>query len=182
MSDVWIPTRGRISPSKLSLRCAPRGFPVTITVAGAKWFYHQPDESGGAFEQTLQRKITAADGEALGHVPRARVAEVIREHDIVCVLSRSQEPFGLVVLEAMASGCAVVASARGGLPEACGGAALLVDPERPMEIADALRRLVTEPATLAEYKRRGLARAQAAPWENTAELLRAQLPHELAAA
>ena len=180
---------GRLDPNKgpdlaveavATLRA--EGLPVTITVAGGKWFYPQPDESGGGFEQTLHRKITAAAGEALGHVPRTRIAEVIREHDIVCVLSRSQEPFGLVVLEAMASGCAVVASARGGLAEACAGAALLVDPERPIEIADALRRLVTEPDTLAEYKRRGLGRAQAGSWENTAELLRAQLPHELAAA
>ena len=71
--------------------------------------------------------MDAAGATYLGHVDRHAVPGLVRGHDVVCVLSRSNEPFGLVVLEGMASGCAVIASKRGGLPEACGEAAMLVD-------------------------------------------------------
>ena len=53
--------------------------------------------------------------------PQAAVAEHLRDSDLVCVPSVWQEPFGMAALEAMACGAAVVASERGGLPEACGG-------------------------------------------------------------
>jgi glycosyltransferase involved in cell wall biosynthesis len=96
---------------------------------------------------------------------------MVREHDIVCVLSRSEEPFGLVALEAMASGCAVIASPRGGLPEACGGAALLADPDDLPAIIDAMRKLVTDPDFLARTKRQSVERAARAPWSACAQLV-----------
>ena len=42
---------------------------------------------------------------------------------IVVVPSRWPEPFGLVALEALASGAALICSPRGGLPEVAGDAA-----------------------------------------------------------
>ena len=50
------------------------------------------------------------------------------------------EGFGLPALEAMASGTPVVAANRAALPEICGDAALLVDPDDPDAFADALLR------------------------------------------
>ena len=47
------------------------------------------------------------------------------------VLPSLYEGFGLPCLEAMACGTPVVAADRGALPETCGDAALLVDPDRP---------------------------------------------------
>ena len=48
------------------------------------------------------------------------------------------EGFGLPCIEAMACGTPVVAADRAALPEACGGAALLADPEDPDAFAAAL--------------------------------------------
>jgi glycosyltransferase involved in cell wall biosynthesis len=48
------------------------------------------------------------------------------------------EGFGYPLLEAMAIGCPAVTSSRSSLPELAGDAALLVDPEDPQAIAEAL--------------------------------------------
>jgi glycosyltransferase involved in cell wall biosynthesis len=86
-------------------------------------------------------------------------------------LSRSNEPFGLVALEGMASGCAVIASNRGGLPEACGGAAWMVDVDNFDSIVEALRTLASIGPVLNEYKRRSVARAAKGTWNANVDVL-----------
>jgi glycosyltransferase involved in cell wall biosynthesis len=54
------------------------------------------------------------------------------------------------------------------LPEVTGEAALLVDPTDPVAIADAMRRVLTEPALAAELSAKGLARAHEFSWERAA--------------
>jgi glycosyltransferase involved in cell wall biosynthesis len=85
------------------------------------------------------------------------------------VLSRWNDPMPQVVFEAMASGCAVLASDRGGIPEACGDAAVLVDPDDFPAVVRALRSLVADAGTLNTYKQRALARAHEATWAKNAE-------------
>src|SRR6185436_20410666 len=59
--------------------------------------------------------------------------------DVIAVPSR-QEAFGRIIIEAMASGVPVVASAVGGIPEVCADrlTGLLVPPEDPDALAAAL--------------------------------------------
>lgn len=56
----------------------------------------------------------------LGAQPADAVARELRQHRIAVVPSRWQEPFGVVVLEALACGCDVITSDAGGLPDALG--------------------------------------------------------------
>jgi len=97
-------------------------------------------------------------------VTRENVPQLVCEHDVVCVLSRSQDPYPLVVLEAMASGCAVIASDRGGLPEVCGGAAIVANPDDLGSVVDHLRSLVTSQELLRTTKVKSVERAARESW------------------
>ncbi len=79
---------------------------------------------------------------------RSDLDELLRETDIFVHPVVAQEAFGLAVAEAMASGCAIIASRIGGLPELIeeGSSGLLVPPGDAGAIAAALRRLVADRA------------------------------------
>lgn len=72
------------------------------------------------------------------------------------------EGFGLVAIEAMACGAAVIASNASALPEATDGAALLLDPRDTAGWAHAIRRLFDDDAALAALRARGATRFAAA--------------------
>ena len=97
------------------------------------------------------------------YLSQDRLAEAFRDCDVVCVPSVWEEPFGMVVLEAMGCGAAVIASPRGGLPEACGGAAQIVDPVDLAAFAGALNRLQV-PSHLDAAQAGSAARAAGASW------------------
>jgi alpha-maltose-1-phosphate synthase len=81
------------------------------------------------------------------------------------------EPLGIVNLEAMACGTAVVASAVGGIPEvvADGTTGLLVPPDDERALANAINSLIANPAKAAELGARGRARAVAEfSWDSIA--------------
>jgi UDP-glucose:(glucosyl)LPS alpha-1,2-glucosyltransferase len=73
------------------------------------------------------------------------------------------EPFGMVVIEAMACGAVVVTSSRGGLPEAGGDAAVYVDPYDTASFATALRDLGT-PAVREPHQAAGRRHAAGFSW------------------
>lgn len=79
------------------------------------------------------------------------------------------EGFGLPVLEAMAQSTVVVTSRGTATEEAAGGAAILVDPNDPLEIADAVERLASDESLRRDLERRGLAHARSRSWRGTAE-------------
>lgn len=70
------------------------------------------------------------------------------------------EGFGYPVIEAMALDSPVITSDCSSLPEVAGDAALLVDPARPDQMADAIVRLLEDDAARDELRRRGRARAK----------------------
>ncbi|MGK2937994.1 MAG: glycosyltransferase family 4 protein [Solirubrobacteraceae bacterium] len=79
------------------------------------------------------------------------------------------EGFGLPVLEAMLRDVPVVCSARSSLAEVAGDAALLIDPEDPVSIADAVRRVLSDESVARDLVVRGRVQAARFSWEATAE-------------
>ncbi len=90
---------------------------------------------------------------------------------VALVLPSHYEGFGLTALEAMACGTPPVASKRSSIPEVVGEAGLLVDPDQPAELADALRRVITDTALRERLRAEGLARAAQFTWRKTAEVV-----------
>jgi alpha-1,3-rhamnosyl/mannosyltransferase len=88
-----------------------------------------------------------------------------------CLVCASlHEGFGLPVLEAMARGVPVACSNTSSLPEVAGDAALMFDPRSTGEIAQALRRLLSDEALRIRLIARGRERAHQFTWERTARL------------
>ena len=78
------------------------------------------------------------------------------------------EGFGLPVLEAMSAGLPVVTSDRGALPEVAGDAALIVDPEDPSAIRNALLDAMEDDATRRRLIEAGLRRCDGFSWAKAA--------------
>jgi starch synthase len=97
------------------------------------------------------------------------IPEMLPKTDVIQLLSHATvlacpslyEPLGIVNLEAMACGIAVVASRVGGIPEVVsdGETGLLVDPGDPTALAAALNSVVRDPGRAAEMGRSGRKRA-----------------------
>src|SRR5207302_9415189 len=78
---------------------------------------------------------------------RRDMPRVLAAYDIFVLPSTSPEPFGLVILEAMASGKPVVATAPGGPSEVVvdGETGYLVPPSSPVDLAAAIEKLLPDP-------------------------------------
>jgi alpha-1,3-rhamnosyl/mannosyltransferase len=85
------------------------------------------------------------------------------------------EGFGLPVLEAMARGCAVIASDAAALPEVVGQAGLLLAPDDRDGWSDAMLKLIEDGAERDRLVTRGIARAAELNWERNAEGVSAAL-------
>ncbi|MEO1427510.1 MAG: glycosyltransferase family 1 protein [Cyanobacteria bacterium J06633_8] len=78
------------------------------------------------------------------------------------------EGFGLPVLEAMTLGTPVVTSNNSSLPEVAGDAALLINPDEPMQLAEAILKLISDSQLRQEFVEKGKERAKMFSWERTA--------------
>ena len=114
-----------------------------------------------AFLRGVERQMKdagfAAEFHYRGELDRAHKIEFLISLDVLSVPCTYDEPKGIFLLEAMASGVPVVQPRRGAFPEILarteGG--ILVEPDDPASLADAIYRLWKSPAERAELGRRG---------------------------
>jgi spore coat protein SA len=91
------------------------------------------------------KRNAPANVEFGGYRAAAALANEFRRAEIFCSPSIWEEPFGLVNVEAMASGLPVVATRGGGVPEVFAeGGAVLVERGSARELADALESVVRD--------------------------------------
>ncbi|MDO8188523.1 glycosyltransferase family 4 protein [Conexibacter sp. JD483] len=129
---VWF---GRIAPEKgthLAIEAAVRAdLPLLIAGPIADRDYHAAE---------VRPRLHAAPRVSyVGHLDHDALAQLVGAASTVLVTPRWDEPYGLVVAEALACGTPVCAFARGGLPEVLGeGCGLLVAPDDVAALARAM--------------------------------------------
>jgi glycosyltransferase involved in cell wall biosynthesis len=128
-----------LDAAEIVLRAEPR----------AKFLIIGPDAQKESAYANLQRdrvkqSVMSSRVEFLGS--RTDVNRILPAMDIFCLPTRA-EPFGMVFIEAMASGLPVVATRVGGVPEIIRNDAegILVSSERPEELAAELIGLIKNP-------------------------------------
>jgi 2-deoxystreptamine N-acetyl-D-glucosaminyltransferase/2-deoxystreptamine glucosyltransferase len=109
-----------------------------------------------------------------GFVEHSAVPAVLRSLDVL-ILPSTYEELGSVLVEALAVGLPVVATRTGGIPEVVtdGVTGLLVPPDDAAALADALDRLVGDPALLQRLAAGAAERARDFTWPALAERVRA---------
>ncbi len=156
---------GRITRQKglpVLLRAAARLDPAAQLVLCAG----QPDTDDLAAEvEELVVDLQATRSGVIwlsGRIPNWEVIQLLT-HATVFACPSLYEPLGIVNLEAMSCGTAVVASRVGGIPEVVvhGETGLLVPPDDPAGLAGALNTLGRDPDLAAEMGRKGRKRAVA---------------------
>lgn len=100
------------------------------------------------FEMTLRERSARLGAQVRwpGYLPNDEVMARYRRAAIVVVPSLWDEPLARTAIEGLASGCAVLAYAKGGLPEVLRGRGLLIDRPAPEALARALDRVISDHA------------------------------------
>jgi UDP-glucose:(glucosyl)LPS alpha-1,2-glucosyltransferase len=125
---------GRLSPQKGGLLFAQAALKLKdslpdwrFVLVGSRDFRKSTMGSDYEREVILSMQRLGVQGEVTGYLPREEVLGRFKRAAIAVVPSLWDEPFGLVVVEAMTAGCAVVASRRGGIPEIVDDAGVLIE-------------------------------------------------------
>ena len=110
------------------------------------------------------------DVEFLGRVPDAEKVQLFKTADVYVSPATGRESFGIVLLEAMAAGTAIVCSDIHGYKGVVrrGEEALLVPPGESRPLAEAIRRVLDDPDLRDRMRQSGLERVVEFGWDRIA--------------
>jgi len=158
---------GRINPDKGALlfaRAVRKALPAMdgwrAVLVGAHWFGDSPRITD--FERQVMNELQPLGDrvEITGYLPHEQVMARLQGAEIAVVPSLWEEPCSLAAIEAMASGCALIATRRGGLPEVVGDAGTVLATPTDDALASAIRDLAADPERRATCQRAARSRAE----------------------
>jgi phosphatidylinositol alpha-mannosyltransferase len=151
---------GRLEPRKgaqvaLHAMAAIGDLGAVLIVAG---------EGGLRTELQATAERLALDVSFLGAVSEGDKARLLASCDVYCAPNLGGESFGIVLVEAMASGCAIVCSDLDGFREVAADAAVFTRVGDAGSVAEALRSVLTDPSREKALKDAARARAALFDW------------------
>lgn len=177
---IVILTVGRLHPRKGQLLTLQALQMLPLEVRRRLEYWVVGGQSKGNYENLL-RSQAAGQPELVvrffGNLPDEELTGIYDGADVFAMtslnLDRSVEGFGLVYLEAAAHGLPVVAHDVGGVSEAVvdGVTGLLVEPNRPVQLAAAFERLIHDAALRRKLGAAGREWAMRNCWKESAEAL-----------
>ncbi len=146
-------TVGRIIPYKNQLTLA-RALPLVARRHPSVRFLFVGPAGPPRYAEAVRRAVVEAGQQDraifTGEVDRATLLELYALADVF-VLCSTAESQGMVLMDAMAAGKAVVGSRIGSLIEMLDGGGVLADPANPGALADAIAGLLDDPTLRARY-------------------------------
>ena len=129
----------------------------------------QPGVGYAEVEEAMLQSEYKSDIILTGWAEKNEIAELMRSAEVFVFPSR-YEGFGIPVLEAMSSGCPVIASRGNSLAEVGGDAAINVSPDSVEEISAAIMKILIDQNLKKQMAEKGLIQAQKFSWQKTAEM------------
>jgi mannosyltransferase len=154
-------------------RVSYKNFPLLV-----KALRHLPDlrlfvVGGGQFsrsELTLLERLLSGRYFHQGNITIDRLKHIY-SHAVCLVYPTAYEGFGIPVLEAMATGCPVIAMKSSSIPEVAGDAAVLLEGPDERDLADAILQ-VSRSDMRQDLIAKGIERARLFSWDATFEKTR----------
>jgi glycosyltransferase involved in cell wall biosynthesis len=160
---------GNVKPHKNLARlldafaCIQGDIPHDLLIVGRKQGFITGDNAVLARIESFGGRVAFT-----GYVSDSVLKQIVAGADGLALPSL-YEGFGLPPVEAMSVGCPALVSRTASLPEVCQDAALYCDPLDVADIADQLKRLVTDQPLRQTLRERGAARARALNWQACAK-------------
>ncbi|MDP7706888.1 glycosyltransferase [Mycobacterium sp. TY815] len=129
----------------------------------------------GPHRRQLERHFAGTATTFLGYLSGEQLAAAYASADAF-VLTSCTETLGLVLLEAMAAGCPVIAANRGGIPDVVqdGVTGFLYEPGRPGDLVAQSKRLLSNAALRQAMSRSARQEAERWSWKSATDELRRQ--------
>ncbi|MGH6888686.1 MAG: glycosyltransferase family 4 protein [Rhizomicrobium sp.] len=141
-----VPEKGVLELVQALARVLPHYPDWSALIIGARWF--GAGEKPTSFERKVALVASACNRIVLGGFrPHAEVLAALATASIAVVPSKWDDPFPRTALEALAAGCALVCSRRGGLPEIGEERAVFLDEVTAPALATTLEHLISVDST-----------------------------------
>lgn len=137
---------------------------IRLVIAGSKYLWTSE------MEQTLRSHPWKQDIVFTGRVKETDL-QALTASALALTYIPKYEGFGIPLIEAMACGTPVIASAVSSIPEVCGDAAILCNPSDVQQVADAMARIAFDDALRKGLIAKGLNRHTRFNWDNTSSRL-----------
>jgi glycosyltransferase involved in cell wall biosynthesis len=161
--SILMPYKHQVEVARAACLLRAQGVPIEMRFIGAPWGVY-----GSQFRALLDELDPQNDFLRWSGAEPFDALHGFYQRADVFVFGSSCENLPNILIEAMAAGLPIASSDRGPMTEVLGDAGVYLDPEVPASIADALHRLVGDPALRSRLAAAAWMQAKSYSWEQCA--------------